>query len=474
MRIPQEGKSKAEIMAALHAYKANDLDWQAGKVFAYTYDPGDEPREVVKEAYGMYLTENALDPTAVPSLLKLETDVVRATITLLGGDENVVGNMSSGGTESIMLAVKTARDHARAEKGITAPQMIVSSTAHGAFHKAAHYLGVELITQPCRPGTFDIDINAMADAITDDTILLVVSAPNYSHGIVEQVEEVAALAQKHDLLCHVDACIGGFFLAVMRENGYAVPPFDWRVPGVTSISCDLHKFGYAAKGASVIMYRDKALRRYQIWANLSTTAYTLINATVQSTRSGGPMAGAWAALHTLGMEGYGEIVTAIMDATDRVKAAIGESDELRLLGEPDMCLLAFTSDAFNIYMLADEMKKRGWYIQPQFSTETTPRNLHMTMQYTVTDKIDAFVADLRACVAICREKPAPDEDLLQQMIAPIVAQPTMQLMNQAAEQLGLSAGSLPEEMATINTVLDLIPTPLAEAFLVGFFNDLYV
>jgi sphinganine-1-phosphate aldolase len=226
---------------------------------------------------------------------------------LLQGDEQVAGNVTSGGTESILLAVKTARDYARAHRPhITQPELVLSRTAHAAFHKAAHYLGVKPVVVGFDPVTFQADVDAMAAAITPKTILLVASAPCYSPGRDRsQSSAIATLAQaQRGLLCHVDACVGGIHLSFLRKLGRApLPAFDFSVPGVTSLSVDMHKYGYAAKGASVILYRERSLRRYQIFSSTDTTAYTIINPTALSSRSGGPLAGAWAILNYLGEDG---------------------------------------------------------------------------------------------------------------------------------------------------------------------------
>jgi sphinganine-1-phosphate aldolase len=276
MHIPKSGLSQDEVFAALMRYKAHDMDWKSGKVWAYVYDPGDETAQVVKQAYSLFLSENGLDPTVFPSLLKLETDIVRMVANLLRGNENVVGHVTSGGTESIMLAVKTARDKARVEKPhIMAPEIVLPQTAHAAFHKAAHFMGLKPVVVPFDPQTFQADVDAMRQAITDNTVLLVASAPCYSQGVVDPIQEIGALAQEYGLLFHVDACVGGIHLSFMRKLGYNPPDFDFTLPGVTSISADLHKYGYAAKGASVILYRDKSLRRYQIFASTDTTGRRL-------------------------------------------------------------------------------------------------------------------------------------------------------------------------------------------------------
>lgn len=475
MQIPEKGLSKEQILGTLQAFKARDMDWKAGKVWCYVYNPGEDPSEVVKEAYLSFLTENGLDPTVFPSMLKLETDVVRMLATLLRGDEKVVGHLTTGGTESIMLAVKTARDRARAlHPEITRPGMVLPKTAHAAFHKAAHYLGVTPVVVPINPATFKVEAEAMRAAITPNTILLVASAPSYSQGVIDPIAEIGQIALEKNLLFHVDACVGGIHLSFMRKLGYDVPDFDFTVPGVTSISADLHKYGYAAKGASCIMYRSKEIRKYQIFACTDTTAYTLINPTVLSTKSGGPMAGAWAILMYLGEEGFMRIVETVQQATRRLIEGIDAIPELQVLGQPAMCMFSFKSDVLNVYQLADCMAKRGWYIQGQFSTPYTPRSLHVSVNYGTVHQVDAMLADLRACVEEVKQMPPIDSDGIRALVGAALQSPDpAAAFDQLAASAGLVGTDLPAEMAFINEVMDALPDELCNQFLVNYFNDLY-
>lgn len=475
MQIPVKGFTKEQILSTLQAYKGRDMDWKAGKVWCYVYNPGDDPAEVIRQAYTSFLSENGLDPSVFPSMLKLETDVVRMVATLLRGDQNVVGHVTSGGTESIMLAVKTARDMARAEHPhINAPEMVLPKTAHAAFHKAAHYLGVKPVLVDINPETFTVEEAEMRRAITPNTILLVASAPSYSQGVIDPIGEIGQLAKEMNLLFHVDACVGGLHLSFLRKMGYALPDFDFTVPGVTSISTDMHKYGYSAKGASVIMYRNKAIRRYQIFACTDTTGYTLINPTMLSTKGGGPLAGAWAILNYLGEDGYMHIIQTVQQAAQRLMAGINAIPGLHVLGKPAMCMFSFTSDEINLFQLADEMAKRGWYIQPQFSTPLTPRNLHISVNYGTVHNVDALLKDLAECTEIVRCGQAIDSVTIRSMVDQFVANPTPEAFSQLANMAGLAGTELPNELAMINEMLDALPDGLANEFLINFFNDLYV
>lgn len=476
MYIPEKGLSKEEILNTLQAFKSRDMDWKAGKVWCYVYSPGEDPAEVTREAYLAFLSENGLDPTVFPSLLRLETDVVRATINLLRGDSDAVGHLTTGGTESIMLAVKTARDKARAEQPeITQPEMVLPKTAHAAFHKAAHYLSVRPVLVDIDPQTFKVRAQDMRAAITPNAILLVASAPSYSQGVIDPIAEIGKIAQEKNLLFHVDACVGGLHLSFMRKLGYDLPDFDFTIPGVTSISTDLHKYGYAAKGCSVIMYRNKGIRQYQIFACTDTTGYTLINPTMLSSKTGGPMAGAWAILNFLGEEGYKKIVKEVQEATKKLMDSVNSIKDLQVLGEPAMCMFSFKSDTVNVYQLADEMSKRGWYIQGQFSTPLTPRNLHISVNHGTVQNVDTLLQDLGECVEVVKSNPPIDSDAIKAMVGAALQSPDPEAaFGQLAANIGLAGTELPTEMALINEVLDAMPDELCNVFLVNYFNDLYV
>lgn len=262
MHIPATGLARDELFALLESYRAQDIPWREGRTWAYIYDPGPEAEAVIKEAFTAYLTENGLDPTVFPSALRLETEVVRMAAHHLRGGEEVVGSFTSGGTESLILAVKAARDRARARRPeITRPELLLPETAHASFQKAAHYLGLTPVIVPVDPDTFRADPAAMAEAVTDDTVMMVGSAVSYAHGVVDPIGGLGELALERDLWLHVDGCMGGFMLEYFERLGEPVPLFDFRVPGVTTISMDLHKYAFAAKGASTLLYADPADRR---------------------------------------------------------------------------------------------------------------------------------------------------------------------------------------------------------------------
>ena len=475
MFFPEKGMPKGDVMKVLEGYRENDVKWRGGRVFAYTFHAGDDGEAVVKEAYLKYLSENALDPTSFPSLVRLEREVVRAIAGLLRGDENVVGNFTSGGTESIMLAVKSARDKARAERGVTEPELVLPLTAHSAFHKSCQYLGVKPVVADFDPETFRADPASMRAAITNNTVLLAASAPSYAQGVVDPIREIGETALERGLLFHVDACMGGIMLPFLRELGYPVPDFDFTVPGVTSISADMHKFGYAAKGASTILYKNKDIRKHQIFSKTGTTTYALVNPTILSSKSGGPMAGAWAILHYLGRDGYRGIFKAVKEATDKMVAGINAIPGLRVLGRPDMCIFCFTADGLNVYQLADAMAKRGWYLQPQFSTEKSPHNVHITLNYSNVPVVDDFLADLAECAAQVRaSKNAIDIDTVRAQVKMMLDSFGDKAIEQLTAMAGIDGDELPADMALVNSILNALPGGVSAELLREYINDLFV
>lgn len=481
MRIPQTGMDKAELMDALEGFRANDVPWREGRAWGLLYDPGEEAEHVIKTAFTSYLTENALDPTVFPSLLRFENEVVAMSIDHLHGDEDVVGTFTSGGTESIILATKSARDYYRDHKPeITAPEMILPTTAHAAFHKAAYYLGLNVVNVPVDGTSFKADVDAMRAAITPNTVMIVGSACSYGHGVIDPIEALGQLALEHDLWFHVDGCIGGFLLQYFRRLGADVPLFDWRVPGVTSISMDLHKYAFAAKGASTISYRSKKYRKYQMYACANWTGYTIVNSTVQSTKSGGPIAAAWAAMNFIGDDGYLKMSAQMYDATRAMVEGLKQIEGIRLLGEPDMNLIAYASDEIDVFVLADRLKRRGWYVQPQLSFQNSPANIHLSVNPAGEKWVEALLNDTRECVAeLLSERGEAKEpgtlEMMKQMLSSISLE---DLDDDAIEgmmsMVGVGGGDVPGEMAEINNILDFISPSVREKILCAFFNEMFV
>jgi sphinganine-1-phosphate aldolase len=476
MKIPNKGLGREQVLERLESYRGGDMPWRDGRTWAYIYDPGREAEGVIKDAFASYLSENGLDPTVFPSSLRLENEVIAMAAAHLHGDENVAGSFTSGGTESIILSVKAAREWARERRPeVLRPEIVMPETGHAAFQKAAHYLGLRVVLTPVDPVSFRADPEAMRRAITPDTILLVGSAVSYAHGVVDPIREIGEIALEHDLLFHVDGCMGAFLLPYFERLGDSIPEFDFRVPGVTSISMDLHKYAFAAKGASTLLYRDKSLRKHQMYACANWSGYTVINPTVQSSKSAGPVAAAWAALNFIGDDGYLEITAKVRDATRRIVAAVDAMPGLRVLGRPDMNLVAFTTDSPDVFHIIDEMKERNWYVQPQLSFGCSPANIHLSVNPESVRWVDEMLDDLRTCTQLAKQLPSGE---IGAKIRAAFASFDPDDFDESVVQglltmVGVEGTALPSRMAEINEALDALPIPLREKLLVEYLNDLF-
>ncbi|MEM1323130.1 MAG: aminotransferase class V-fold PLP-dependent enzyme [Bacteroidota bacterium] len=397
--FPQQGRSQSDLLAEMQEMKTGDAKWRSGKVFSYVYFAGDEVLNAVKAAYNAFFSENALNPTAFQSLRRMETEVIGMCADLLHGDADIRGSMTSGGTESILMAVKTAREWGKRNKPeMTEPELVMTDSAHPAFNKACHYFGVKAVIVPAGED-FRARPELMEAAITERTVMLVGSAPSYPQGVIDPIEAIAGLAQRRGLLCHVDACVGGFMLPFLQRLGYPIPPFDFAVPGVTSISADIHKYGYAAKGASVVLYRSAALRKLQFYVYTQWAGGIYGSPTMTGTRPGGAIAAAWAALRFIGMEGYLQKAEAAMQCAQRIRKGIEGIPGLKVLGQPDMTILAVSSDQLDVYEVGDEMGLMGWSIDRQ----QLPPSLHLTITPAHVNLVEEFLGDLSAAAAKARK-----------------------------------------------------------------------
>ena len=396
MKLPENGRQPSEVLSALDEMRAHDARWRDGRTFSLVYYGGDELLTLLHDAFFKFFSENALNPMAFPSLRRMETEVVSMVADLLHGPD-AVGSMTTGGTESILMAVKTAREFAAQTRGISQPEMILPDSVHPAFHKAAHYFNVKPVVVPVG-ADYRADVAAMRAAITPNTILLVGSAPSYPQGVVDPIPEIAALAEEHGLLCHVDACLGGMLLPFFVKLGRPLPAFDFAVPGVTSMSCDLHKYGYAAKGASTVLYRTRALRRHQFVVYTDWSGGLYGSPSMTGTRAGGPIGAAWAVLNYLGEAGYLRMAGQTLDTVQALVAGVRGIPGLRVLGEPDMSVFSFTADDADIYRVGDEMDTRGWHLDRQ----QRPPSLHMMITAAHTGLAPRILADLAAATEVAR------------------------------------------------------------------------
>jgi sphinganine-1-phosphate aldolase len=381
------------VLAELDSLKARDVRWREGRAFTLAYHAGDEVDRLQKAAYAAFATENALNTDAFPSLRRIQADVVDTVNGWMHGGEDGAGFMTTGGTESLLMSVLAARERGRAEKGIDRPRMVLPTSAHAAFEKAAHYFGVESVRVPVG-ADWRADVDAMADAVDDRTVLVVGSAPQYPQGVVDPIPAIAAIAAERDINCHVDACMGGVTLTFLERLGEEVPPWDLRVPGVTSISVDLHKYGYTAKGASVLLHRTKQLRRYQTFITQNWLGGVYGSSGIQGTKSGGSMAAAWAVMRFLGDDGYLRLTGQARRTALRIADAVEGIDGLALLARPQTTLVAFGADdgALDVFAVSDALWRKGWYVDRQ----GPPASLHCTVNAVHEAVADEFVTDLAA------------------------------------------------------------------------------
>ncbi|WP_433374219.1 pyridoxal phosphate-dependent decarboxylase family protein [Actinoplanes sp. CA-142083] len=498
--LPDKGVPGEQILDELRELRRADLPTHGGRLFAYVYDPAlDGLDDLARAAHAISAHVNGLDPTAFPSLLAMENALVGAAAKLLHGGPEAVGSVTSGGTESLILAVKAARD---SRPDLATPRLVIPSTGHAAFAKAAHYLRVALDVVPVGDD-LRADPGAMAAAITPDTVLVAASAPSYAHGVVDPIPEIAAVAAERGVRFHVDACFGGWVLPYLRRLGAGLPEFDFAVPGVTSISVDLHKYAYAPKGVSILLHRDEALRLPQYFAYAGWPGYTMINPIVSSTRSGGPIAAAVATLRGIGDAGYLELADRTREAVAILAAAVTATDGVRLYAPPEttvVCLAAGSptppgsaapaesaapadstapaesaalagQTAVDLFVLADELAARGWHTQPQMSFGGLPATIHLTVTAAVRATADDFAADLADAVAATRARGPVllPEALVAAAGALTPEMVTPELVAGLAEGLGLGGGDF-TRMAAVNSLLDVTPPALREALLTGFLS----
>ena len=467
MGIPREGTSAADIAAALTVIRREDPPVHGGHVLAYVYDAGVEASATAGlAALGAFAEVNALDPTTFPSVARIENDLVGWGLDLMQAPADAAGVLTSGGTESCVLAVLAARERWRRRGGAGTPTLVMADTVHPAFHKAAHLLGLDVRTIAVDRTSLRLTADAVRsalDASRDEVALVVASAPSYAHGVVDEVPGIAAAAAAHGVPCHVDACIGGFTLGYARLGGESVPAMDFAIEGVTSIALDLHKYGFSPKGASLLLFRDADIRSGTYYAFSAWPGYPVVNTTLQSTKSAGPMAAAWAVGHALGHEGFIDAVRRAREATRRMARAVDEIPGLRVVGEPDSTLLALAGDGdqpVDPFQLADAMRRCGWTLQPQPSLGDLPRTLHLTVQPVSLESVEEFTRDLAAAAE--EVQPLPWIDVSADLETAFANLPDL-----------TSGGPLPAEMAGVHALIDALPPEIRDPALTAIFSALF-
>lgn len=487
MSLPP-GCRPEEAAAELAGFRDADSPVHGGRVLAYVYDAGVPGLgEATAAALASFGELNALDPTVFPSVRHIENHLVGWGLDLLGGGPDSCGVVTSGGTESCIMAVLAAREAWRAGGGTGSPSIILPTTGHPAFVKGAHLLDMRVVSVDVDPVSARVhtdDVVAALDAEGDQAALVIVSAPSYPTGVVDPVAEVAAVAAARGVPVHSDCCIGGLVLPYLVRAGRALPDFNLSVPGVRSLSVDLHKYGYAPKGSSLLLFSDTAYRLGTSFGYSSWPGYPVVNTTLQSTKSAGPMAAAWTALRILGDDGLAAAVERAITATDRIVAAVEAIEGLRVVGHPDSTLVAIAGQpsgdgpGIDPFVLSDRMRVRNWFIQPQPAFAGLPRTAHLTVQPASLATVDEFIGALIESADECRdgEWARPDPALAQAAASldpDTLDEATVAGLLQFAGLTGEGDGRLPEAAAPLHALIEALPPALRDRLLRGFFAGLF-
>jgi sphinganine-1-phosphate aldolase len=407
-QLPADGLARSEVIGVIDRLaSAEEAAWRDGYASGAVYhgDPGHVA--FLSQVYTLQSQSNPLHPDLWPSATKFEAEIVAMTAAMLASshapaDAPVSGTVTSGGTESILLAMKTYRDFAREHRGIAAPEIVAPVTAHAAFDKAARFFDMPLVRVPV-DGGFRADLDALAAAVTDRTAVVVGSAPTFPHGVIDPIPEIATLAAERGVACHVDACLGGFILPWAERLGYPVPPFDFRLPGVTSMSADTHKYGYAAKGSSVVLYRGRELRQSQYYTVTDWPGGLYLSPTLAGSRPGALSATCWAAMVSIGEDGYLEAARRILETGGRIRDGVAAIPGLQVLGDPLWVTAFGTADGLDVYQVMENMSRHGWSLNGL----QRPAAVHIavTLRHTLPGVADRFLADLASSVEEVRANP---------------------------------------------------------------------
>jgi glutamate/tyrosine decarboxylase-like PLP-dependent enzyme len=388
------GRSAREVFAELQQRKVRDADWRNGRLFGLVYPTGRADIDaVLVGSNDAYVFENALNPLRFPSVGRMQREVLNMVSSLVNAPEGSGAGFTAGGTESILMSVLVSRERARVERGIERPNIVLPVSAHPAFAKAAFYFGLDVRSTPLT-AEFTADVDAVRDAVDEDTALVVGSAYSYPHGVIDPIEELSTYALSKGIAFHSDTCIGAFVLPFLERLGHDVPPFDFRLPGVTQMSCDIHKYGYSTKGASAIVYRDAAWLRHQVFDYDAWPSGRYRTASVAGARAASPVAAAWAVMTYLGEAGYIELMGELMATTRTLRAGIEALDGLEVLGSPPGPLLSFTSTTDDVFAIGDVMDQRGWHL----NRVDRPPGLHMMISPLHGAHVAAFLDDLAGAV----------------------------------------------------------------------------
>jgi glutamate/tyrosine decarboxylase-like PLP-dependent enzyme len=476
--------SKEEILKKLEEYAARDAKPHTGRLFSIAFETGlDDFREIAHSALTTFADKNILDFLEFPSAIRMEKEIVDVAKSLMHGDDEVVGTYTFGGTESVFLAVKAARDQFILKHGLgTLPEIILPVTGHPCYNKAAEYMGLIVKRIPVNPETLEAEPDLMSQAITENTVMIVGSAPNWPFGTIDPIKELAEIALEKNLWMHVDACVGGFVLPFMKKLGEDIPDFDFSIPGVSSISLDPHKYAFAPHGSSVVLFKKTFYKMYSTFANIHWPGYIIVNPAVLSSRSAGPLAAAWAGLHYMGEAGYLDLTRKTISARDKIISGLQKLG-YRVLGRQNSCIVTFSSEDVNVFKLSDAMLEKGWWFMAQRGIEdlNIPPSIHLTIT-PIHEKVSQhMLADLEDATKKVKKIPSSDvEDMVQGMglvmrtmmpaevgietIGSMLGQMEKQMSTQGPrilKALGFDKG-IPKEMATTNELFNSLPPEIVE------------
>ncbi|KAF2708428.1 sphingosine-1-phosphate lyase-like protein [Pleomassaria siparia CBS 279.74] len=403
--LPVEGWSEERVMKALTDLEAMEhTRWEDGRVSGAVYHGGSELIKLQTEAFGKFTVANPIHPDVFPGVRKMEAEIVAMVLSLFNAPETAVGVTTSGGTESILMACLSARQKAYHERGVTEPEMILPETAHTAFRKAGEYFKIKVHLVACKAPSYKVHLASVSRLINPNTVLLVGSAPNFPHGIIDDISGLSRLAHKRKLPLHVDCCLGSFVIPLLTKAGFDSEPFDFKLKGVTSISCDTHKYGFAPKGNSTVLYRSDEYRKYQYFISPDWSGGVYASPSIAGSRPGALIAGCWASLVRQGQSGYIDACHKIVGTRTKIEAAIREKPELapdlKIVGKPLVSVVAFLSETLDIYDIADAMSEKGWHLNALQS----PAAIHIAVTLPIVAAADKLIADLVEVTEEVRER----------------------------------------------------------------------
>lgn len=402
--IPKKSMTNEQTLSFLKEMRGGEVAYRECKAIGGIYEDDQHHFDLLNQVYALYSDSNALYPMIFPALRKMECEILRMTANLLHGDSNVVGSLNSGGSESIMVAMKGYRDRSLKMYGITKPEVLICDSTHPAFVKAGHYLNINVIRIPMDKD-LRMDMNIMKSKVTKNTICIVASAPTFPHGVIDPIEEIAAFCSKNNIGMHVDSCVGGFLIPWLQKIGEIKKKIDFEAPGVTSITADLHKYGMSSKGAAVLLWKNSEYRKYQYSSDSEWSGGVYASPSVQGSRGGGAIASAYSTLISLGEEGYLNAARFMTKNFHEIVQGISEIKELRFLGTPECASIAFTSDHFNIYQVQDAMNKLGKW---ELNRVQKPIGIMIQIIYRTSFSVSQFLSDLRKAVEIVKVSPPTD------------------------------------------------------------------